>query len=85
MYDDLISKEKHHFFWWNLWLKQIRIKEKTNQLIQKLQLGRCRLVGSLPLGWKQKLAFSVALLHRQNRVSRRAYRQRGSMKTILGK
>jgi ABC-2 type transport system ATP-binding protein len=44
---------------------KIRIKEKTAQLIQKLQLETVadKLVGSLPLGWKQKLAFSVALLH----------------------
>jgi ABC-2 type transport system ATP-binding protein len=35
-------------------------------LIERLQLGpeANKLVGSLPLGWKQKIAFSVAILHR---------------------
>lgn len=41
------------------------IKAKTTQLLDKLQLGTeaNQLVGALPLGWKQKLAFSVALIH----------------------
>ena len=38
---------------------------KQKQQIEKLELEpeADKLVGSLPLGWKQKLAFSVALLH----------------------
>ncbi|MBP6827698.1 MAG: ABC transporter ATP-binding protein, partial [Saprospiraceae bacterium] len=41
------------------------IRSKTAALLEKLQLtaDADKLVGSLPLGWKQKLAFSVALLH----------------------
>lgn len=41
------------------------IKSKSEELIQRLGLGNeaKKLVGSLPLGWKQKLAFSVAILH----------------------
>jgi len=41
------------------------IKEKTEVLITELGLEKVanQLVGSLPLGWKQKLSFSVALIH----------------------
>ena len=41
------------------------LKEKSEELILKLglQQERKKLVGSLPLGWKQKLSFSVAVLH----------------------
>ena len=41
------------------------IREKMNALLDKLQLRaeENSLVKSLPLGWKQKLAFSVAILH----------------------
>jgi ABC-2 type transport system ATP-binding protein len=42
------------------------IKEKSEALVQQLGLEKetRKLVGSLPLGWKQKLAFSVAVFHR---------------------
>ena len=38
---------------------------KTDELLKKLNLeeSRNKLVGSLPLGWKQKLAFSLAVFH----------------------
>ncbi|WP_232064731.1 AAA family ATPase [Rhodocytophaga rosea] len=41
------------------------IKSKTARILDNLLLEGVadKLVGSLPLGWKQKLAFSVALLH----------------------
>jgi len=65
MYDDLTIKENITFFGGIYGLTKVQIKEKTSQLIQELQLEAVanKLVGSLPLGWKQKLAFSVALLH----------------------
>lgn len=65
MYDDLTIKENITFFGGIYGLSKNRIKEKTTQLVQQLQLEAVadKLVGSLPLGWKQKLAFSVALLH----------------------
>jgi ABC-2 type transport system ATP-binding protein len=42
-----------------------RIKEKTPQLLEELQLQdeAKTLVRDLPLGWKQKLAFSVSIVH----------------------
>jgi ABC-2 type transport system ATP-binding protein len=41
------------------------IKEKTNLLLNQLNLSAeaGTLVKALPLGWKQKLAFSVAIFH----------------------
>jgi ABC-2 type transport system ATP-binding protein len=65
MYDDLTLKENITFFGGIYGLSRKQIKEKTTSLIQELQLEEVadQLVGSLPLGWKQKLSFSVALLH----------------------
>jgi ABC-2 type transport system ATP-binding protein len=46
-------------------LTNAEIKAKSEQLIFELSLEKQakELVASLPLGWKQKLSFSVALLH----------------------
>lgn len=42
-----------------------RIREKTDQLLEELgfQSERNTMVKSLPLGWKQKLAFSLSIFH----------------------
>ena len=65
MYDDLTIKENITFFGGIYGLSRAQIKEKTAQLIQDLELQEVanKLVKSLPQGWKQKLSFSVALLH----------------------
>jgi len=65
LYDDLTVKENINFFGGIYGLPRAKIKEKMKQLIEDLGLGEVenQLVGSLPLGWKQKLSFSVALLH----------------------
>jgi ABC-2 type transport system ATP-binding protein len=65
LYDDLTVKENITFFGGIYGLSRKIIKEKTNVLIEELGLEKVanQLVVSLPLGWKQKLAFSVALLH----------------------
>ncbi|HLF53405.1 ABC transporter ATP-binding protein [Flavobacterium sp.] len=65
MYDDLTIKENITFFGGIYGLSKVKIKEKTSELIDELGLHEVanKLVGSLPLGWKQKLSFSVALLH----------------------
>ena len=65
MYDDLTIKENITFFGGIYGLTRKQIKEKTKILIADLKLEEVanQLVGSLPLGWKQKLSFSVALLH----------------------
>ena len=65
MYDDLTLKENITFFGGIYGLSRSQIKEKTARLVADLGLEDTidKLVGSLPLGWKQKLSFSVALLH----------------------
>ena len=65
MYDDLTIKENITFFGGIYGLDRSQIKEKTTRLVAELGLEDTidKLVGSLPLGWKQKLSFSVALLH----------------------
>lgn len=65
MYDDLTIKENITFFGGIYGLSRIQIKEKTAKLIHELGLEEVadKLVGAIPLGWKQKLSFSVALLH----------------------
>lgn len=65
MYDDLTIKENITFFGGIYGLTKKQIKEKTQIILENLNLQEVanQLVGSLPLGWKQKLAFSVSLLH----------------------
>lgn len=65
LYDDLTVKENIRFFGGIYGLSKARISQKSNQLIEELGLEKVAksLVGSLPLGWKQKIAFSVAMLH----------------------
>ena len=65
LYDDLTVKENITFFGGIYGLSRSQIKKKSEELIHDLQLESVakQLVGSLPLGWKQKLSFSVALLH----------------------
>ena len=65
LYDDLTVNENITFFGGIYGLERTRIKEKTSKLLEELGLQEVKnqLVGSLPLGWKQKLSFSVSLLH----------------------
>ena len=65
LYEDLTVLENIRFFGGIYGLKKKALRRKTEQLIGELGLQNYanKLVGSLPLGWKQKLAFSVAILH----------------------
>jgi ABC-2 type transport system ATP-binding protein len=65
LYDDLTVKENITFLGGIYGLSRDIIKQKTKQLLKELDLETIanQLVGSLPLGWKQKISFSVALLH----------------------
>jgi ABC-2 type transport system ATP-binding protein len=65
LYDDLTVLENIHFFGGIYGLSDKQLKNKSEVLIKRLGLGQesAKLVSSLPLGWKQKLSFSVALLH----------------------
>ena len=65
LYEDLTVKENIAFFGGIYGIRRKQIKQKTEELLHRLQLENeaDTLVKSLPLGWKQKLAFSVAVLH----------------------
>ncbi len=65
LYQDLTVQENIDLFGGIYGLKKAVLKEKSEQLLDNLQLAneRKKLVESLPLGWKQKLAFSIAIIH----------------------
>ncbi len=65
LYEDLTVLENINFYGGIYGLSDAEIKTKSNELITELGLQKeaKKLVASLPLGWKQKLSFSVALLH----------------------
>ena len=65
LYNNLTVKENLNFFGGIYGIPRKDLKIKSDQLIQKLGLEneKNKLVSELPLGWKQKLAFSVAIFH----------------------
>ena len=65
LYEDLTVKENIRFYAGIYGMSEKFIKEKTSFLLRNLHLDEeaDKLVKSLPLGWKQKLAFSVAIFH----------------------
>ncbi len=65
LYEDLTLYENIRFFAGIYGLNNKQIKEKANELIGRFGLEDLRntLVGELPLGWKQKIAFSIAVIH----------------------
>lgn len=65
LYEDLTVLENIRFFGGIYGLNNQQLKLKSDALIERLGLQpeAKKLVGELPLGWKQKLAFSVSILH----------------------
>lgn len=65
LYEDLTVKENMQFYGGIYHMTDKFIKDKTETILEQLHLKKEAnvLVGSLPLGWKQKLAFSVAIFH----------------------
>ena len=65
MYDDLKVWENIELFGGIYGMNDAEIAQKTNELLEKLNFKeeRNKLVKSLPLGLKQKLAFSVSIFH----------------------
>jgi ABC-2 type transport system ATP-binding protein len=65
LYENLTIIENIEFFGGVYGLSRPDIKKRSDNLIQNLGLEKeaKKLVGELPLGWKQKLAFSVAIFH----------------------
>ena len=65
LYNNLTVKENLNFFGGIYGIPRKDLKIKRDELIKKLGLEeeKNKLVSQLPLGWKQKLAFSVAIFH----------------------
>ncbi|SHE80051.1 ABC-2 type transport system ATP-binding protein [Fodinibius roseus] len=65
LYADLTVWENIRLYGGIYGLPMETVKAKADDLLKTLQLSdaRDKRIGSLPLGWKQKLAFSVAVLH----------------------
>ncbi|MBN2731769.1 MAG: ABC transporter ATP-binding protein [Balneolaceae bacterium] len=65
LYADLTVWENIRLYGGIYGLSRDAIKSKANELLETLNLedARDKRIGSLPLGWKQKLAFSVAVMH----------------------
>ncbi len=65
LYEDLTIAENIKFYAGIYGLSDKEIKRKSEELINKfnLQDKKDKLISSLPLGWKQKLAFSIAIIH----------------------
>ena len=65
LYEDLTVVENINFFGGIYGMSDQNLKLEKDKLIETLGMQKeaKKLVGSLPLGWKQKLAFSVAVLH----------------------
>ena len=65
LYEDLTVAENIRLFAGIYGMDDKEIARKTDQLLERLQFAdhKNALVASLPLGWKQKLAFSVSIFH----------------------
>lgn len=65
LYEDLTIRENNRFYGGIYGLTDRQIKDKTSFMLEHLKL-ECQadtLVKALPLGWKQKLSFSVSMIH----------------------
>ena len=65
LYEDLTVAENIRLFAGIYGMGSEEIKVKSEKLLRQLKFEEHKndLVGSLPLGWKQKLAFSVSIFH----------------------
>jgi ABC-2 type transport system ATP-binding protein len=65
LYQDLTARENIRFYAGIYGMPGKEINEKTDELLTRLNLTEFAdvQIASLPLGWKQKLAFSVAVFH----------------------
>jgi len=65
LYEDLTITENFRFYGGIYGLNKKQIQDKTKLLLERLNLADQgnKIISSIPLGWKQKLAFSVAIMH----------------------
>jgi ABC-2 type transport system ATP-binding protein len=65
LYEDLTIRENINLYGGIYDLSHREIRDRTGRLLERLRFEQVadRFVRAIPLGWRQKLAFSVALLH----------------------
>jgi len=65
LYEDLTVKENFRFYGGIYRLSPKKIREQTDYFLKKLDMEETKdqVIGSVPLGWKQKLAFAIAIMH----------------------
>ena len=65
LYEDLTVWENIRLYAGIYGLRKGEIKDRGAQMLERLRITSVRdhRISSLPLGWKQKLAFSIAILH----------------------
>ena len=65
LYENLTIVENIRFYAGIYGMSKTYIKEKTEKVLKRLDFydSKDKLISSLPLGWKQKLAFSIAIFH----------------------
>jgi len=65
LYEDLTIYENIRFYGGVYGMNMAERKARTTEMLERLELTEYedRKIGDLPLGWKQKLAFSIAILH----------------------
>lgn len=65
LYENLTTKENIRFYAGIYGLTTKEINRRMDELLERLQIEHMKnsLISSLPLGWKQKLAFSIAIFH----------------------
>lgn len=66
LYDDLTVKENIRFFGGIYGLSGKGLRSRIDELLNSLNMNEFKdnLISSIPLGWKQRLAFSVAMIHK---------------------
>ncbi len=66
LYENLTLTENIRFYAGIYGMRRKAIQARMEELFERLRIGdlKDKLIASLPLGWKQKLAFSVAIFHR---------------------
>jgi ABC-2 type transport system ATP-binding protein len=70
LYENLTVRENIRFYAGIYGMTKKEIRVRMDELMEELRIGplRDKLIASLPLGWKQKLAFSVSIFHKPSIV-----------------
>lgn len=65
LYDDLTVKENMELYGGIYRIEKKALRQRIDSILERLDFASVKdsLVGSIPTGWKQKLAFSVSTIH----------------------